>query len=195
MGWQAQTRAEPRKPELPWELRQSDEPGDATLVAAAQADPRAFAPLYDRYARAIYRYCHARLGVHEAAEDATAEIFLKAFSALVHYRHEAFAAWLFRIARNVTTDILRSQRPTVSLHELDTVADTGRSPDDLVLAHSDALAIRAALSSLSEEQRTTLELQLAGWSGAEIATALSRSPTAIRMLRLRAFNRLRKLLR
>lgn len=87
-----------------WEGGQRGEPGDATLVAAAQIDRRAFAPLYDRDARPIYRYCFARLGTHEAAEGATAEVFLKAIAALDSYRQDAFAAWPFRIARNVAAE-------------------------------------------------------------------------------------------
>lgn len=193
MAWLART-GEGEKHRAAWELRLPGEPDDATLVTAAQADPHAFALLYDRYVRTIYRYCYTRLGTHEAAEDATAEVFLKAFKALKRYRHDAFAAWLFRIARNVTTDMLRRQRPTTPLHQATMLPDPARSPDEITLAHSEATAVRTALATLSEEQRAALELQLAGWSGPEIATALARSPEAIRMLRLRAFNRLRRLL-
>ena len=52
----------------------ADVPTDAALVAAAQADPRAFLALYERYADRIYGYCHARLGSKEAAEDAKAKL-------------------------------------------------------------------------------------------------------------------------
>ncbi|MFN8536801.1 MAG: hypothetical protein U0232_04925 [Thermomicrobiales bacterium] len=34
----------------------------------------ALGALYDRHARLIYRYCYARLGTREAAEDATTEV-------------------------------------------------------------------------------------------------------------------------
>ena len=60
-----------------------DEPG---LIAAAQRDRRAFAPLYARYARPIYRFCYRRLGSHEAAEDATSQTFVKALAALDRYQ-------------------------------------------------------------------------------------------------------------
>src|SRR5579885_3182891 len=93
------------------------DPDDATLAAAARADPRAFTVLYERYLGPIYRYCFARLGNREAAEDATSAIFLKALAALPEYRDGGFAAWLFQIAHNVVVDLVRRQRPTVALGE------------------------------------------------------------------------------
>jgi hypothetical protein len=45
-------------------------PDEAALVARAQADRHAFAPLYARYLDPVYRYCYRRLGSKEAAEDA-----------------------------------------------------------------------------------------------------------------------------
>jgi len=171
------------------------EPDDATLVAAAQADRRAFGALYDRHADLIYRYCYTRLGTREAAEDATTEVFMKAMAALDRYQHLSFAGWLIRIAQNVTTDIRRRQRPAAPLEDAATVPDPARPPDELSLAQDEGAALRAALALLPEDQRTTLELQLAGCSGREIADALDRSPEAVRMLRLRAFTRLRVLLR
>jgi RNA polymerase sigma-70 factor (ECF subfamily) len=178
-----------------WEGEPPNEPDDATLVAAAQADRRAFGALYDRYARQIYRFCYTRLGSHEAAEDATAEVFLKAMAALDRYEHQTFAGWLFRIAQNVTTDARRKHRPAAPLDDASTVPDPARSPDELSLASAEGKALRSALALLPEDQRATLELQLAGCSGREIADALDRSLEAVRMLRLRAFTRLRVLLR
>jgi RNA polymerase sigma-70 factor (ECF subfamily) len=59
---------------------------ESDLIAAAQRDRRAFAPLYARYALPIYRYCYRRLGNHEAAEDATSQTFVKALDALDRFR-------------------------------------------------------------------------------------------------------------
>ncbi len=42
---------------------------DTTLVAAAQANPRAFAPLYERYFDSIHRYCLYRLPDRDTAAD------------------------------------------------------------------------------------------------------------------------------
>ncbi len=53
------------------------DPSDSALVAAARADRRAFAPLYNRYVDPVYRYCLRRLGDRAAAEDATSQVFSK----------------------------------------------------------------------------------------------------------------------
>src|SRR4051794_25731491 len=85
---------------------------DSSLVAAAQRDRTAFAPLYQRYVDPIHRYCLRRLGSIEAAEDATAQIFTKALAALPAYREQgiSFRSWLFTIAHNILVDIERGFR-------------------------------------------------------------------------------------
>lgn len=79
---------------------------DAWLVAEAKQDPHAFAPLYTRYFDLVYRYGVRRLGVTEAAADATGQVFAKALAALPRYRDDApsFRSWLFAIAHNVIID-------------------------------------------------------------------------------------------
>src|SRR5690348_3122048 len=76
---------------------------DEALVAAAQADPEAFADLYNLYYPQIYRFAHRRTGDPVAAEDVAAETFLAAFKSLPRYewRGIAFSAWLYRIAATV----------------------------------------------------------------------------------------------
>lgn len=163
-------------------------------MAAAQRDRRAFAPLYRRYVGPVYRYCHARLGNREAAEDATGEIFAKALTALPAYRERAFVAWLFRIAHNVVVDTHRRARTSAPLDAAAEQPDPARTPEELTLARADTDALWAAIGTLPDGQRATVELQLIGWNDGQIAAALDRSPAAVRMLRLRALGRLRAFL-
>lgn len=175
----------------------SDDAGaaaDAVLVAAALQDPRSFTFLYDRYLDPVYRYCYIRLGSREAAEDATGDVFLKALSGLNGYHGGSFPAWLFRIAHNTVIDSHRRTRPSMPFNHLHEPIDPAESPEELVLAGSEREALATALAALPEEQRTAVELQLAGWSSEHIGAALGRSPGAVRMLRLRALQRLRVLL-
>jgi RNA polymerase sigma-70 factor (ECF subfamily) len=167
---------------------------DGTLIAAAQRDRRAFAPLYQRYVGPIYRYCFARLEDREAAEDATGEVFMKALSALPNYREGAFVAWLFRVAHNVVIDTYRRTRVGPPFELALAEPDPERTPEERAIARSDNEALWAAIAELSDEQRATIELQLAGWHDSQIAKALERSPAAVRMLRLRALKRLRAML-
>ncbi len=167
---------------------------DHILVARAQADPRAFGPLYERYHDRIYRYGYMRLGNREAAEDVTAEVFVKALSNLSRYRVEAaFLAWLYTIARHTVADHYQKRRPTHPWED-DVIDRVARSGEDASAGSLDRAALAQALGTLPEEQRAVLELQLAGWSGEEIAAALHKTEAAVKMMRYRAVRRLQELL-
>src|SRR5699024_10012596 len=89
--------------------RDAGEPGDVELawIAAARDDPRAFAPLYDRYAVPIYRFCFRKVGDPDVANDLTAQIFVRAIERIDRYQARpgaTFRSWLFTIARNMITD-------------------------------------------------------------------------------------------
>jgi len=167
-----------------------DTPADAALVAAAQADPRAFVALYERYVDRVYGYCHARLGDREAAEDATSEVFTRALAALGRYQDGLFAAWLFRIAHNVVVDA-RRRRPVAPPAASDDHPDPARGPAEAAIATSERAAVQRALAALPDDERAAIELAQAGWSGAAIAAQLGRSPSAVKQLRYRAMGRLR----
>lgn len=170
------------------------EADEAALVAAARDDPAAFTALYHRYFRPVYRYCYLRLGSHEAAEDATSDTFLKALAGLDKYRNQSFAAWLFRIAHNTVVDAQRRKRPQAPIEDAEQVMDTAPTPEDRALAHASNEDLRTTLAQLTDEQRSVMELQLAGWNSVQIGQALGRSAGTIRMIRFRAFNKLREIL-
>src|SRR3954447_12702789 len=95
---------------LPDEAQPTTGVDEVSLVARAQEDRRAFAPLYVRYADPIYRYCFHRLGTRQAAEDATSLVFEKAIAKLPSFRQQSFRSWLFSIAHNVIVDNYRATR-------------------------------------------------------------------------------------
>src|SRR5215469_1548083 len=96
--------------------RDEQGPTDADLVGAAQADPRAFAALYDRYRDRIYWYLLTRTSTLEDADDLLQLVFLKALDALGQYRpaRGPFAAWLFGIARHSVATFHTRRPPTVA---------------------------------------------------------------------------------
>lgn len=167
---------------------------DSVLVAAAQADRQAFAPLYDRYLDPVYRYCLRRLGSREAAEDATGQVFAKALAALPGYRDRSFRGWLFTIAHNVVGDAFRRPPPAAPLDAAADLPDPAPTPEEAALLADEGRAVRALLAHLPADQRRMVELRLAGLTGVEIARALGRSEGAVKMLQFRAVARLRALL-
>ena len=166
---------------------------DAGVVAAARTDPRAFAPLYNRYVDPVYRYCVRRLGHPEAAADATGQVFAKALAALPRYREDmgSFRSWLFAIAHNVVVDEVRAHRWTTTLEAAADVADRAPSVEEEMLRHESARTIRLLLAQLTPDQRQVMELRLAGLTGPEIAVAVGRSLGAVKIAQVRAVARLR----
>jgi len=103
---------------------------DAVLVARAQVDRAAFAPLYLRYLEEIARFCYVRLGEEEAARDATQQVFAQALAALPRYQErDQFRAWLYTIARHVLTNQARRRQATATLEAALEAVDPGRTPE------------------------------------------------------------------
>lgn len=169
---------------------------DARIIMRAKSDPTAFAPLYSRYFDAVYRYCYRRLGNPDAAADATALVFARALAALPRYRDDApsFRSWLFAIAHNAVTDELRARRQIASLDAAEDMPSPFPSPEDEALRNETGQRVRSLLAELPPEQRHVLELRLAGLTGPEIAAALDRSLSSVKIMQVRAFARLRAVL-
>lgn len=72
-------------------------------------DPLAYAKIYDRYVKALYRFTLLKLPSKEDAQDVTAEAFTKTWNYLQN-NHEVgnIRALLYRVARNLIADYYRS---------------------------------------------------------------------------------------
>ena len=145
---------------------------ERALVAAAQrGDQSAFGTLVRLHQKRAYAVARAIVTVHEDAEDAVQEAFVRAYQALGRFNLEqAFGAWLSRIVANAALDIARRRkvRSTDELH--DAFADTFRDPGE-----SDELRRRlaTALQSLPERMRSVLILHdVQGFAHAEIGDML-----------------------
>jgi RNA polymerase sigma-70 factor, ECF subfamily len=85
------------------------QPDEPELIRLAQNGNReAFAALVDKYWDRLYRWLFHLTRDRHAAEDLAQESFLKAFTALAHFKPPArFQAWLFRIAHNAWVNTKR----------------------------------------------------------------------------------------
>jgi len=171
------------------------EPGDLALVTAALADPRAFAPLYRRYAEPVYRYCYRRVSDPDLAADLTASIFTRAIERLPTFRRDGadtFRAWLFAIARNAVIDTYRRGRSEGALPVDSPDDDPG--PETLAVHRDELDRLLAVLHRIPEQHRQIIELRLAGLTAAEIASMLGLTRAAVKSAQTRAYSRLRELL-
>jgi RNA polymerase sigma-70 factor (ECF subfamily) len=95
---------------------------DAALVRAAQrGDCDAFGRLVARHAASILSVTTRMLGPTADAEDVAQDTFVAAYRSLGRFHFESkFSTWLYRIAVNRCTDVLRARRlETVSLDATD----------------------------------------------------------------------------
>lgn len=164
---------------------------------ALPGDPTGFTAVYDRYADAILRYCQVRIDDPTDAEDAAALIFTNAFAAFPPRDQTSLRSWLFAIAHNVIVNHYRARQargPSRPLDDAVHLPDPALPPDELVARSDERHALRQALSRLPADQRRVVELRLSGLTGPEIAQVMERSHAAVKMLQLRAVDRLRDLL-
>ena len=107
-----------------------------------QGDRRGPQVLMERYQMSVYNLSLRMLGNTADAEDATQEVFLKAFQRLEQFRTgEPFGAWLQGIARHQAIDMIRRRR-TIPL----AAAEPSRSLDveAAAIASLDRAQVRAA---------------------------------------------------
>ena len=169
---------------------------ESRLIAAALLDPAAFAPLYERHAPDIYRFCYVRLGLRDAADDLTARVFIRAIERLHQYKPKpgaTFRSWLFAIARNMLADDWRRRKDIRLLpDQIDLTRDDYPGPEAVTIHRSEMDRLRAALAGLPERQQDVVELRMVGFTGPEIADALGISIAAVKSAQSRAYASLRK---
>jgi RNA polymerase sigma-70 factor (ECF subfamily) len=166
---------------------------------AVRGESDAFGVLYSLYVDDIYKYFYYRAGNLRVAEDLTENVFLKAWRAIGSYEQQGvpFSSWLYRIARNVAIDYLRTRRVHVPLTDehVALVDEDELSPLQLLLRREDLEEVQHAVSQLAEEQQQVLILRFVeGLSHAEVGEVLSKTEEACRVLQHRALAALSKLL-
>lgn len=167
---------------------------DERLARDARANPAAFAELYQRHVRRVYRYLLVRAGGVQDAQDLTAQVFTTALKNLDSYRGDGpFAAWLMRIAHNAAVDFYRTRRAELPLEAFMEMPAVELSPDELVSQRLQLADILSALDELADDRAEVLRLRIfGGLSTAETAAVMGRSEAAVKMLLSRALADLKK---
>jgi RNA polymerase sigma-70 factor (ECF subfamily) len=89
---------------------EAEPPDSELLAAAASGSESAFSALFHRYHGRIHAFAYRIVLDQQAAEDIAQDTFIRAAKALQAVREgQAFAAWVYRIASNLSKDHLRSQ--------------------------------------------------------------------------------------
>lgn len=164
-----------------------------TEAPAIAGDSAVFGALIDQHYAAVLRFLTRQTGDPDLAADLTQACFLDAYRARHQLANQdAFAPWLFSIARNQVRMEWRRQkvRRLVSLDWLasragDVIPALSRADDTGPLHERDR--IQQVLDDLSPTLREALLLHnLAGFRGSEVADILGISPDAARKRIVRA---------
>lgn len=164
----------------------------AWIAQTKQGLPHAFNPVVEQFERPIYRYCYRLLGDAAAAEDATQEVFLRAFSKLESYDEtRRFSTWLYAIASNYCRDQIKKRRLRVvswdeTLHG-QTIPSPESLPETLLMQAELTGQLAAMLHHLPSEHRTAIILKY--WhkmSYSDIADTLDLTVSAVKSKLFRA---------
>ena len=163
---------------------------DRSAVERARRDPRAFEALYRKYVAQVYSFALYELRDRHAAEDVTAQVFLRALAGLSHFREQSdgpdssFRVWLFQIARNVLSNERRRTRRhpqtpidmALEFPAADDVQATAANRIELARAWS-------AIEQLPADRRRALVLRFVNeMSTREIGEIMGKSEGATRVL-------------
>lgn len=162
--------------------RKAREDGELALIVeqVQQGRVQAYSTIIEHFQRPIYLYCYYLLGSREEAEDAAQDIFLKALEHIGGFRQTvSFSAWLYRIARNHCTDLLKKRSKGFRLFAMyrRQQADAEEEGSRPVLTDK----VHELLARLNPEERQILLLRaLEQYNFEQIAVIVGMNPARVR---------------
>ena len=166
---------------------------DASLAAQARSDPDAYAELYRRHVRSIYRYHLAHTGNVKDAEDLTSQTFMAALEGIRSFRGTGpFITWLVGIASRKRALFFRGRKAQVPLDSALHLPASAPPTDKAAGRRLQRDQVLAALRTISPDRAEALILCFfSGLGVSEAGLVLGKSEAAVRMLISRGLQDLR----
>ena len=140
-------------------------------------------------------YLMLRLDNRDDAGEALSETFARAIDKSSSFRGDAYAfrAWLFSIARNVSTDQHRRRARLVVVADHPDTADRPQpSGEELAIQREEVAEVRRGFGRLSRAEQEVLWLRVcSGLSAADVGAVLGKKAGTVRMQQFRALEALR----
>ena len=137
---------------------------EAPALVRAPLEPPEMAAIYEEHSRPIFYLALRMLGDPTQAEDATHDVFLKAYRKLNEFKgHSSIRTWLYRITINHCQNLLQTWHRR-HIHTTDDeavwerAAGSAESPLRVLETKELGQRIQKALDALSEEYRLLLLL-------------------------------------
>ena len=166
---------------------------DARLARHARADNEAFAELYRRHVRSVYRYHLAHTANVKDAEDLTSQTFMAALEGIHSYRGSSpYISWLMGIASHKRARFFRAGKPEVPLDSALHLPASGLPTDKAAARRLQMDQVLGALRTISPDRAEALILCFfSELSPAEAGLVLRKRESAVRMLISRGLQDLR----
>lgn len=172
----------------------TSDPDAELMLAAAAGDARAFARLFDKYARAVVNFAYRFVGDRGRAEELAQDVFLKLHKAAPSYQPSAkFKTFLFRIAANHCMNERRrgvyhaAHQSTAEEGAAELGSADNSSPEQALHGQELARELAAALEALTPRERAAFTLsKFEGLAYKDVAEALECSEPAVKSLIHRA---------
>ncbi|MGE5614429.1 MAG: RNA polymerase sigma factor [Bacillota bacterium] len=141
----------------------------------------------------LYRYVYYKVQNREEAEDITQETYVKSlsYSKFNQIGPNEHIAFLKTVALNIIKDRWRQSRSRGSNIDIDSIAHSEASVEDISDIANRQLFIRSSLDKLNAEQRQVIEFRIIkGYSVSETARLMGKKEGNIRVLQYRALKNL-----
>ena len=155
---------------------------------AKKQDTEAFAKLYEKVYKDLYRFALCTMRHPQDAEDAVSEAVVKAYVNLPNLQKaESFRSWMFRILVNVCKKKwLESHREELVEEQPEEAAE----PD-----YAESRDVRDAFASISKEEQMIVGLSVfGGYNSSEIGELLTLNSNTVRSKRSRALEKMGSIL-
>ncbi len=175
----------------------TDQEINQAFQKAQKQDREAFGLIYDHFSGKLYKFIFFRVGHKELADVLLADTFVKAWTKIETLATaQAFAGWLYQIAKNNIIDYYRVKKSTIDLNEVAELLEDSASPVDEANLKMEHRVLLQLLDQLPEDQQQVIQYKFfEDLDNIEIAHIMGKSEGSIRVIQHRAINRLKELLK
>ena len=135
---------------------------DKDIIQAVRAkSEKGFRLLMLKYKEPVYWHIRRLVVVHDDAQDATQEAFVRIFRSFSSFRDEnSFRAWIFRIATNEALRLIENRKQGQVSLDADEYEAIGLAADSYVdYTDLEAVKLQKAILSLPVKQQATFNLR------------------------------------
>jgi RNA polymerase sigma-70 factor (ECF subfamily) len=136
---------------------------DGIIELCRQGDREAYRRLFEMYKDTVYSIAlHFLHGDTATAEDISQEVFVRLFTRIGQYRHEAdFKTWLYRLVANACIDEQRRRKRFVACDDIESAQDMAvqNKNEDPFERMEMIEAVKGAMAGLNPKLRMTVLLK------------------------------------